>query len=103
MKASAEWWKTEKELLGKAEIINEEKNQNNRIRELKHFKIYQKQNQCRNGKNHLQFVDAETILELAYATMVGIFMKPDVIFTLYNVSKICSMSRVTIQRTKNNY
>lgn len=102
LKASIEHCKTEEELLRKADIINEEKTKHDRIRELKHFKIYEEQNQCRNG-NHLQFVDAETILERVYATMVDIFMKLDAIFTLYSVNKICSVSRVTVQSAKNNY
>lgn len=102
LKASIEHCKTEKELPRIADIINEEKTKHDRIRELKHFKIYEEQNQCRNG-NHLQFVDAETILQRVYATMVDIFMKLDAIFTLYSVNKICSMSRVTVQSAKNNY
>lgn len=39
-------------------------------------------------------------LNLVYARIVSIFMKLDVIFTLYSVNKIYSMLRVTTQNTK---
>lgn len=68
-----------------------------RERELKHFKIHQAQN---HGKDHLPFVAVEATLNLVYARIVSIFMKLDVIFTLYNVNKVYSMLRVTTQNTK---
>lgn len=74
-----------------------------RERELKHFKIHQAQKHGSNGKDHLPLVDVEATLNLVYARIVSIFMKLDIIFTLYNVNKIYSMLRVTTQSTKYNY